>query len=311
MKINIQQYINNFGFKIFMIKAIRKKFYNNYSSIGKKINLYNEKNIKDFLYKKVFNEIDFDKKTNFYRNNTIVDSNVIWTMWWQGEEQAPDIVKACLKKLKEKNSDYKVIVLSKANLSKYLKLDPKIYKLLKNGKISFTHFSDIVRVNLLYIYGGAWVDSTIYSTQGIPNEYFKKDFFSIKTGNYTNDPSHGRWTTFFLIAKKDNPLFKDLTLLFNKYIEKYDIFIDYILFDYFIEMIYENNEFVRKEIDDVEINNKNVFLLKNHLNDIYSLNWFKKDTRFYKLTYKFNFKINTGKSKTVYQTIIEDSANEK
>lgn len=39
---NVKEYINNFGLRIFLTKALRKPFYNNFSHFGIKICLINE-----------------------------------------------------------------------------------------------------------------------------------------------------------------------------------------------------------------------------------------------------------------------------
>lgn len=42
------------------------------------------------------------------------------------------------------------------------------------------HFSDIVRENLLYKYGGIWMDATIYMTSPFPDTIYNYDYYTIK-----------------------------------------------------------------------------------------------------------------------------------
>lgn len=103
MKINVKEYINTFGWKIFLMKLIRRKFYNNFSKVGIKICLLNEKMIKNFLQKNVIDEMKGHKgKDLLFINNNVPKNSIIWTMWWQGLNDAPDIVKACINNLKRK-----------------------------------------------------------------------------------------------------------------------------------------------------------------------------------------------------------------
>ncbi|WP_158227539.1 capsular polysaccharide synthesis protein [Lactobacillus sp. UMNPBX4] len=302
---NFKKYIKNFGLKIFLIKAIRSKFYDNYSSLGIKLSLFNEKNIEKFLQKNIIRHIGFQEDKVNYINPKVKKNNVIWTMWWQGIDQAPPIVKACIRKLFINNPDKKIIVITKDNFKQYVHLSSRILTLFENNNISFTHFSDIYRVNLLYLYGGVWVDSTVWTTQRIPNSVFTNDFFTINTGIYTNDPSHGRWTTFFLECKSQNKLMNFVRKSFDIYCNTYDMFMDYILFDYFIDLAIKNNIDLHEMINKIPKNNTAVFNLQNRLNDI-DFDYNDETTYLYKLTYKMKFNENYKGQDTLYTKIIKD-----
>ena len=43
--------------------------------------------------------------------------------------------------------------------------------------MGFAHFTDIIRLALLYNYGGVWIDATILLTDYLPQEYFEMDYF--------------------------------------------------------------------------------------------------------------------------------------
>ena len=43
----------------------------------------------------------------------------IWILWFQGFENAPQVVKTCLKSWKRYNSDWNIIELDENNLEKY------------------------------------------------------------------------------------------------------------------------------------------------------------------------------------------------
>lgn len=306
---NVKEYINNFGLRIFLTKALRKPFYNNFSRLGIKVCLINEDVIKTFLQKNIVDKI---KKVNstesMFINTTVPKNNIIWTMWWQGLDDAPDIVKACINNLKKKNPSKKVIVITEKNYYKYVHLNPHIIKNLNDKKISITHFSDIYRTNLLYLYGGIWIDSTVWVTKGFDNELFEKEFYSINTGKYTNDPSHGRWTTFFLEAKVNSRVLDFIRKCFEIYCKEYDIFLDYILFDYFINIAIDNDANIKDMFSDIPYNNKRVFKMEEILNDSFNANFFQEDdTYLYKLTYKKKFfKKSENDAPTFYNMIIRD-----
>ena len=88
-------------------------------------------------------------------------SDKIWICWFQGEENAPDIVKACIRSIRKQLLDKEIIVLTDKNIPEYLDIPEYITE--KVGKaITLTHYSDIIRVMLLNRYGGLWVDATTF-----------------------------------------------------------------------------------------------------------------------------------------------------
>lgn len=88
----------------------------------------------------------------------------IWTLWWQGLEQAPEIVKVCLKSQRENmvSKGFKYTVITKDNWKQFIDLPKHIIEKMENGKITLTHFSDIIRAELLKQYGGIWIDATVF-----------------------------------------------------------------------------------------------------------------------------------------------------
>ena len=103
--------------------------------------------------------------------------NCVFTMWWQGLEDAPDVVKACIASLKKLNRQ--VIVLTKDNIREYVHLPDYIWGKHEKGMICQAHLSDIVRVYLLAMYGGTWADSTVYIAAPVP-EYMTEEYFVFK-----------------------------------------------------------------------------------------------------------------------------------
>lgn len=308
MKIKVKNYINEFGSRVFLSKLLYHGAYKSNSKFAKMIIRSNENLIKNKIRQTITDEINDCYPAIKKVNNNIPYNSVIWIMWWQGIEDMPDIVRACVNRIEKLNNKRHIVVITKYNYKNYIKLEPKILKKFYRNKISITHLSDIIRVNLLYVYGGVWIDATIFELSPLPDSLFTKKFFTIKTGNYTNDPSHGLWTTFFMESQHHNKLMGYLVQGFNTYCLKYDEWIDYILFDYFIRIIYEDYSDIRQQINDVPINNQDVFKLRKHLNDQFNYKYLEeyRATNLFKLSYKgvLNRKTKEGK-KTVYLKIIE------
>lgn len=116
------------------------------------------------------------------------DSNdKIWTIWQQGEEKAPALVKACFRSIR-KNCKQELIVLDDTNIFDYITLPQEIVEKYKAGKIKRAHFADICRVELLYEHGGYWLDSTGFATASIPDWIEDQDFFVYLAGQNVGSP---------------------------------------------------------------------------------------------------------------------------
>jgi hypothetical protein len=76
--------------------------------------------------------------------------------------------------------------LNKDNLSKYANLPKKIIERFKQGKMSFAHFSDTLRFELLREHGGVWIDATCFVSSEIPYYVFEHSFYSLN-GAYAKD----------------------------------------------------------------------------------------------------------------------------
>ncbi len=109
----------------------------------------------------------------------------IWTIWFQGEDNAPALVRACFRSVR-KHCKQELIVLDEKSIFDYISLPDVIVKKYKEGKIGHAHFADICRVELLYKYGGYWLDSTGFVTSPIPDWIEKEDFFVYLTGDNYN-----------------------------------------------------------------------------------------------------------------------------
>ncbi len=106
----------------------------------------------------------------------------IFTLWLQGEDNAPPLVKACYRSVR-RHCKQELVVLDEKTVFDYITLPPEIIAKRKAGKIKHAHFADICRVELLYEHGGFWLDSTGFVTAPIPDWIAKEDFFMFLTGH--------------------------------------------------------------------------------------------------------------------------------
>ena len=83
---------------------------------------------------------------------------VIWMLWFQGWDNAPEANKICFETWKYHNPDWIVCGLDEHTLGRYI--DTSMIPSSLNRDI--TAQSDIIRLMLLEKYGGVWADSTVF-----------------------------------------------------------------------------------------------------------------------------------------------------
>lgn len=289
MKRNLTNYIKEYGVQLFLSKSLRRIVLSSNSLLAETINSYNEK-----LVTKKLSEIFTREKIeedDLFQVKKDIRYSPIWIMWWQGYDQAPDLVRSCIDVVRSKNSEHPVIIIDKNNYKEYITLPTFIEAKKDQGIISPTHLSDMIRVCLLYIYGGIWCDATLLDTQKIPEYIFQEDFYTIKTGFQTKEPSHGEWTTFFMESKPKNVLMREVAIDHFKFWKNHNELIDYIMFDYIIRMLVNSNQKVAQQIKKVPLNNQLVFELASYLDthDTFtkdSIDLFDSDSYLFKLSWK-------------------------
>lgn len=214
--------------------------------------------------------------------------NRIWTLWWQGESQAPEVVKKCIESMRLHANGAEVVVLDQISINTYIQLPDRIMILFQEANISITHLSDLIRVQLLYQYGGLWLDSTILVTEDIPRELFGREFYTIKngTGGDRKNIARERWTAFLLGGQAQSPVFETMTRLFNKYWEINDELVCYYLIDFCMNEVYESDARCREIIDSVPNYAGNVFDLTNRFITAGDLGEMPAEGIFHKLSYK-------------------------
>ena len=128
----------------------------------------------------------------------------IFTLWLQGEEQAPDIVKSCFASIR-KHCAHPLVILDGETVFDWITLPEAIVEKYRAGKIKPAHFADICRVELLHTYGGYWLDSTCYVSAPIPAWITEHDFFVFMAG----EKVHGNYSFIqncFIRARKGSYL---------------------------------------------------------------------------------------------------------
>lgn len=181
---------------------------------------------------------------------------IIWVCWLQGEENMPDITRLCLMSIRRNACGKKVVVITADNYSHYATIEPHIVKAFEAGKLKPAHFADIIRMNVLAQNGGLWLDATMYVAKPIDDDLFNYPFYSIKTPETGAFVSHCRWAVFCLGSWKGNVILSTVARAFAEYINHTTTFVDYFMFDQFIDILYQKDKAAREYIDSIPMNNE-------------------------------------------------------
>jgi hypothetical protein len=85
---------------------------------------------------------------------------VVWMLWLQGWERAPELVRACAETWRRQNPGWTVRLLDRGRLGDFLPADALAH--VAGKPLEPEAFSDVIRLELLARYGGVWVDATVY-----------------------------------------------------------------------------------------------------------------------------------------------------
>lgn len=246
---------------------------------------------------------------------SINDSSIqprVWTCWWQGADQAPPLVQACLRRMSQVYPN-QVCIITKDNFQEYIEVPSHVLEKVKKGIITLTHFSDILRVGLLAKYGGLWLDATVYCHAPLSETLMQLPVYTCRfpASNYDfHYPSPCFWTAFILGGNKQATLYKKMWEIFLSYWEKYDAMIDYFLVDYTIALLYAKCPDIKEELDQVPLNNEQVLKLMPRINEAYdsqTLQTILMNGNFSKLSYKQPCETQTTDGqKTFYEYIVHE-----
>lgn len=194
--------------------------------------------LRDNAYRRLKREFANQIEKANYDGLPQTHSNKVWICWLQGYEQAPVLVKACIDSAKKNMPNHEVIILTDENIGDYIELPEHICKKYQQGKISRTHYSDIVRIALLCRWGGLWIDSTVLCTEKEFPEYITAlPLFVYKKLDLSRRDDDNMVASSWLIASTTNQPILLLTRdLLYAYWEKYNYLVDYFLFHLFFAM---------------------------------------------------------------------------
>lgn len=261
-------------------------------------------NIEKYLYKKLkFIVKNYSDRERFSEFNNEYEK-IIWTMWWQ-ENEMPEEIKICLRSIKKFSADYKLVVITRNNVNKYVSLPDCVKNKINLGMITYTHLSDIIRVYLIKNYGGLWLDSTIFVSREIPKKIFDYAYYTNKLNpEETSCISKKRWAGYILAGKPNNIYCCFMLDCFYKYWETEETLIDYFLIDYLTDIAYNNLTEFKILYDELEQGSEMIDQLEIICNNPYEpqilLSLFESNTFFKLQRRNIHKKYDANKNITFY-----------
>ena len=228
----------------------------------------------------------------------------VWSCWWQGVDDAPEIVKACIKSWRKNiRQGYKIVIIDRNNYEDYIEIPEYILEKVENGDICLAHLSDIIRMSLLYKYGGMWLDATVYLTDLLPKDIADYEIYTRNNGG-KEFGSQVSWGIWLLTANRSgNLLYRFVMEAYYYYFAHYDKALYYLMTDYLIGIACNLFPQIESSMRKIPVNNISAMEMMRHLTEAYDESKYKEYTDgsfFQKLTYKVDFG-RTKKEGTYYE----------
>ena len=222
-----------------------------------------------------------------YADSTVLHNDIVWTLWLQGEDEAPEIVRACLASMRKHLTGKRIVVLDEGTMLDDVTLPEHVLQKYKAGTITRTHFSDLLRLELLTTRGGTWADATVWLS-GTPASYVTDSnlfmFQSMKPGLDGKSLCMSSW---LVTAQAPSRILLLARNLLYRYWERYDTMDDYFLVHYMLQIAIDEYPEEWRRVPPVSNSTPHVLLLR--LGEPFDQHVFDavcSQTAVHKLTYK-------------------------
>ena len=266
------------------------------NKIYKRLKKRNKRVIDDFVEN--HKDVSFEHK----------HGNTIWTIWLQGIENAPTVVKKCIASMKKNISNHEIIVITEDNYSDYVSFPDYILKKYHEGIISKVHFADLLRVELLCKYGGTWLDGTVFVTEIKDNHsfYLDSDLFLYQMLKPGLDGHCNSISSWMITASSNQRILLLVRELLHNYWKTHNFAEDYFILHDFFQMSIETYPEDWSKV--IPISNELPHILLLRLFEHYDDSIWKHTyeiTPFHKLTHKYD--VEEEKKKGTYYDVIINS----
>lgn len=220
-----------------------------------------------------------------------LNKHIIW-MFWNDMRWMPQIVKRCIESVKH-YADCDVIIVTDKTILDYVEIPDYILDKYNNSIISQTHFSDILRVSLLSVYGGTWIDATVYLTSPIPKKYRDCNLCIVRGDTWGLD-KYNRMTSmcssWYMATRPENEFIVAIRDALYGYWYLEEELKEYFLIHIIFAKLLDSNQDFRRQWDEMPfLSSQDAHYLNANLSRTFSEEkWqdIKEVTFMHKLTYK-------------------------
>ncbi|AUJ65719.1 hypothetical protein B9057_15040 (plasmid) [Aestuarium zhoushanense] len=216
-------------------------------------------------------------------------SKNIFVYWHQGFDVAPEVVKTCRLQIGyiTKKQGLNLIELNYENLKSYIDIPWVIEKRLRDGTISLAHYSDYVRTKLILMYGGMWVDSTLFFSDLISPDIFEHELFLFRFRKNTSQHSSNQ---LIYAVSSGNEILRKMVSFLEYYWTSAKRPESYFFYHYIFSVFASQGGLQKDGIESMHYSENNHYcyeeFLKSDWTSMKSLNFSKSFV--HKLTYKDN-----------------------
>jgi hypothetical protein len=151
---------------------------------------------------------------------------IIWTGWLGGRAKCPEICEVCFQSVERLFPDYEIRFIDESTYKKYIILPDYIINKYDRGIIPKPNMADIIRAELLSQYGGIWIDSTVFFTSRMDNE-FSVPLFCFQNWRRGDDAIN--LSSWLISSEKNNPIIVLTRDLLYEYWKKYNYLQHYFI----------------------------------------------------------------------------------
>lgn len=225
----------------------------------------------------------------------------------------PDLVRCCIDSIKRNLPQHKAVfrLLTLENCMEYVTFTETVIRKFNEGKISFAHLSSLLRAELLYRYGGMWIDADYYVARQLPVDLFEKGLYTLRF----QDPrqqfcaANGKGLHGFWCAKKGHRLFQFLMEGLWYYWEVEEGQENEYLADHIASVAVEAFSDIRESLESCGYASERVFALHKMMDCRYTLEraeFLQEGEMVYQLDWKAEYqKENMAKEQTVFGYLLE------
>lgn len=237
-------------------------------------------------------------------------NKVVWVCWFQGMENAPQEVKCCYKSVCRYFKDWDIVLITNDNFNRYTSFPEYIIDKWHRGIITNTHFSDLLRVEVLTAHGGLWLDATVLCSGTIPEYICESSLFFYQCLKPGLDGHSIRVSSWLIYAVSNNIILNAVRFMLLSYWKKKDYLIDYYLFHHFLTIAMECYPDEMSRIPKVPNDLPHILFFELFEPfDLKKYQTMKQLTVFHKLSYKFT-RAEIEKKNTFYEYIIRENSYE-